>query len=41
MNKREFAKLKKWTDTLTDEQLKKRVLRRGVQYARQSSRGNV
>lgn len=22
MNKREFAKLKKWTDTLTDEQLK-------------------
>lgn len=23
MNKREFAKLKKWTDTLTDEQLKK------------------
>lgn len=23
MNKREFAKLKKWTDTLTDEELKK------------------
>lgn len=23
MNKREYAKLKKWTDTLTDEQLKK------------------
>lgn len=23
MNKRELAKLKKWTDTLTDEQLKK------------------
>ena len=23
MNKREFTKLKKWTDTLTDEQLKK------------------
>lgn len=23
MNKREFAKLKKWADTLTDEQLKK------------------
>lgn len=23
MNKREFAKLKKWTNTLTDEQLKK------------------
>lgn len=23
MNKREFAKLKKWTDTLTDEQLEK------------------
>ena len=22
MNKREYAKLKKWTDTLTDEQLK-------------------
>ena len=23
MNKREYAKLKKWTDTLTDEELKK------------------
>ena len=23
MNKREFAKLKEWTDTLTDEELKK------------------
>lgn len=23
MNKREYAKLKKWTDTLSDEQLKK------------------
>lgn len=23
MNKREYAKLKKWTDTLTEEQLKK------------------
>lgn len=23
MNKREYAKLKKWTDTLTDEQLEK------------------
>lgn len=23
MNKREFAKLKRWTDTLTDEELKK------------------
>lgn len=23
MNKREYIKLKKWTDTLTDEQLKK------------------
>lgn len=23
MNKREYAKLKKWADTLTDEQLKK------------------
>lgn len=23
MNKREFAKLKKWTDTLTDEELEK------------------
>lgn len=23
MNKRELAKLKKWTDTLTDEELKK------------------
>ena len=22
MNKREYAKLKKWTDTLTDEELK-------------------
>lgn len=30
MNKREYAKLKKWTGTLTDEQLKKRALRRGV-----------
>ena len=24
MNKREYAKLKKWTDTLTDEQLKRK-----------------
>ena len=28
MNKREFAKLKKWTDTLTDEQLKKSITTR-------------
>lgn len=41
MNKREYTKLKKWTDILTDEELKKRVLRRGVRYARQSSGGNV
>ena len=25
MNKREYAKLKKWTDTLTDEELKKSI----------------
>ena len=41
MNKREYAKLKKWTDTLTDEELKKRVLRRGVRFTWQPSRGNV
>lgn len=28
MDKREYAKLKKWTDTLTDEELKKSITTR-------------
>lgn len=28
MNKREYAKLKKWTDTLTNEELKKSITTR-------------
>lgn len=41
MNKRECAKLKKWTDTLTDEQLKEEYYDAVIRYARQPSRGDV